>query len=238
LSVLSEDWMGATLAVQGLAFLLAVAASQAKDPEELLTTYLSDLEKAVKNTNAKNPADRTKLEQAAKLAFDRELSSAAPNVPKPIWDYLNKHLDNLRLGDKKFPEEPWKAERTLWINGCKAVFLKEIKNAKEPESPPSTEQLFESTFDAVREVDKMFPLATDLRNDGSAMANTIFRQLLPKTTPTTKDAKLLYTERIARIDKTFPTSNDKDKTINSDSCTMLKAVAKMLFDRDLPGAKK
>ena len=70
------------------------------------------------------------------------------------------------------------------------------------------------------------------------MAKTIFSQMLPKSTPTTKDAKLLYTERIARIDKTFPTANDKDKTINSDSCQMLKTVAKALFDRDLPGGKK
>lgn len=229
--------MGATLAAQGLAMLLAVAF-QAKDPEEALTTYLSDLEKAVKNTSAKNPADRTKLEQAAKLSFDRELGSATPNVPKPIWDYLNKHLDNLRLGDKKFPEEPWKAERTLWITGCKAVFQKEIRNAKEPESPPSTDQLFETTFDSIREVDKMFPLAQDLRTDGSASVRAIFNLMLAKSTPTTKDAKFLYTERIARIDKTFPTANDKDKNVNSESCTQLKSIAKLLFDRDLAGAKK
>jgi len=229
--------MGARLGARILSFFLAVA-SQAKDPEELLTTYLSDLEKAVKNAGAKNAPDRAKLEQAAKLAFDRDLASSAPNVPKPIWDYLNKHLDNLRLGDKKFPEEPWKAERTLWINACKAVFSKEIRNAKEPESPPSADQLFESTFDAVREVDKMFPLAQDLRTDGAASAKMIFTLLLPKSTRTTKDAKLLYTERIARIDKSFPTSNDKDKTVNSDSCQLLKAAAKSLFDRDLSGSKK
>jgi hypothetical protein len=229
--------MGTRLAAQGLAFFLALA-SQAKDPEDLLTTYLSDLEKAIKNAGAKNAPDRAKLEQAAKLAFDRDLNGSSPNVPKPIWDYLNKHLDNLRLGDKKFPEEPWKAERTLWINACKAVFTKEIRNAKEPESPPSTEQLFESAFDAIREVDKMFPLAQDLRSDGAASARTIFALLLPKSTPSTKDAKLLYTERIARIDKTFPTSNDKDKTVNSDSCQLLKTAAKSVFDRDLSGAKK
>src|SRR5262249_49386126 len=97
--------MGGWLAV----WILALSV-QSKDPEELLTSYLSDLEKAVKNTNAKNLQDRSKPEQAAKLAFDRELTASAAAVPKPVWDYLNKHLDNLRLGDKKFPEEPWKAE--------------------------------------------------------------------------------------------------------------------------------
>jgi hypothetical protein len=221
-----------------LAICFFTLSAQAKDPEEVLTVYLSDLEKAVKNTSAKNPQDRSKLEQAARLAFDRELTASTPTVPKPVWDYLNRHLDNLRLGDKKFPEEPWKAERTLWINGCKAVLMKELKNAKEPETPPTTEQLFESTFDAVREVDKMFPLAQDLRQDGTGSVRTIFSQLLAKSTPTTKDAKLLYTERIARIDKTFPVASDKEKTVNTEACTLLKTVAKSLFDRDLPGGKK
>jgi hypothetical protein len=210
---------------------------QAKDPEDVLTVYLSDLEKAVKNTSAKNPTDRTKLEQAAKLAFDRELTASTPAVPKAPWDYLNKHLDNLRLGDKKFPEEPWKAERALWRAACKAVFQKELKNAKEASSL-STEQLFESSFDGVRDVDKMFPLAQDLRTDGTASVRAIFTQLLPTTTPTTKDAKLLYTERLARIDKTFPAGSDKEKSVNGESCTMLKTMAKSLFDRDLPGGKK
>jgi hypothetical protein len=84
----------------------------------------------------------------------------------------------------------------------------------------------------------MFPLAQDLRTDGGASAKMIFTLLLPESSATTKDAKLLYTERIARIDKSFPTSNDKDKTVNSDSCQLLKTAAKSLFDRDLSGAKK
>jgi len=221
-----------------LTFLAPSLRLQAKDPEELLTTYLSDLEKAIKNTNAKNPQDRTKLEQAAKLAFDRELAGSSPSVPKPVWDYLNKHLDNLRLGDKKFPEETYKAERTLWIGACKAVFSREIGRAKEPEAPPSTEQLFESLFDAVREVDKMFPLAADLRADGIGSARLIYSQILGKATPTTKDAKLLYTERLSRIDKTFPVSSDKEKSSNTESCTVLKAAAKTLFEKDLPAGKK
>jgi hypothetical protein len=221
-----------------LAWSMALCSAQSKDPEEVLTTYLSDMEKAIKNTNAKNPQDRMKLEQAAKLAFDRELSASAPSVPKPVWDYLGKHLDNLRLGDKKFPEEPWKTERNFWISACKAVFSREITRAKDPETPPSTEQLFESVFDAVREVDKMFPLAQDLRADGIASARSIYSLQLNKATPTTKDAKLLYTERLARIDKTFPVASDKEKTANTESCTLLKTVAKNLFDRDLPGGKK
>jgi len=213
-------------------------APQAKDPEDVLTMYLGDLEKAVKNTTSKNLADRAKLETAAKLSFDRELSASTLAVPKLLWDYQNKHLDNLRLGDKKFPEDPFKTERGLWIGACKNVFSREIARAKEPESPPTTEQVFESMFDGVREVDKMFPLAADLRSDGLASARSIYTLLLPKATPTTRDAKVLYTERLARIDKVFTTSNDKDKTVNSEASTLLKTVAKNIFDKDLPGGKK
>lgn len=220
------------------AMMVSFLSSQSKDPEDVLTTYLGDLEKAIKNTSTKNPQDRTKLEQAAKLAFDRDLTASTPAVPKLIWDYLSKHLDSLRQGDKKFPEETYKAERGLWINACKAVFTKEISRPKEPENPPTTEQLFESLFDQVREVDKMFPLALDLRTDGISSARLIYGQLLPKATPTTKDAKVLYTERLARIDKTFPVISDKDKNSNTESCAVLKAAAKNLFDKDLPGGKK
>jgi len=211
---------------------------QSKDPEEVLTTYLGDLEKAIKNTTSKNPQDRSKLEQAAKLGFDRELTASTPAVPKPVWDYLSKHLDNLRLGDKKFPEEPYKAERALWISACKAVFTKEIGRAKEAEAAPSTDQVFESLFDAVREIDKMFPLAQDLRTDGLTSAKVIYNQLLGKALPTTKDAKLLYTERLARIDKTFSVTNDKEKTSNTESSNLLKAAAKAMFEKDLAAGKK
>jgi hypothetical protein len=227
-----------TMMLLSLAFLAPSLRLQAKDPEDLLTAYLSDLEKAVKNTTAKNLQDRTKLEQAARLAFDRDLAGTSPTVPKPAWDYLNKHLDNLRLGDKKFPEEGYKAERMLWIGACKAVFAREIARSKEPESAPSTEQLFESFFDAVREVDKMFPLAQDLRSDGIGSARLIYNQVLGKTTPTSKDAKLLYTERLSRIDKTFPVTSDKEKSSNTESCAILKAAAKTLFEKDLSGGKR
>jgi hypothetical protein len=230
--------MGAMLAAWSLAILPFSAAAQAKDPEDVLTTYMSDLEKAVKNATNKDLQDRGKLEQAAKLAFDRELNASTPTVPKHIWDYLNKHNDNLRLGDKKFPENPWKTERNLWIVACRAVFNREIKNAKDPDAPPSTEQLFETLFESIREVDKMFPLALDLRSDAFASARAIFLLVVPKSTPTTKDAKLLYTERLARIDKTFPVTSDKEKTANTESCALLKLAAKNLFDRDLPGGKK
>jgi hypothetical protein len=220
-----------------LALLSGVFPTQAKDPEEVLTTYMGDLEKAIKNTTAKNLPDRAKLEQAARLAFDRELAASAPSVPKLVWDYQSKHLDNLRLGDKKFPEEPSKAERALWITACKAVFNREIARAKEPDAPPSTEQLFETFFDAVREVEKMFPLALDLRSDGVASARTIFAAQLLKSVPTTKDAKIIYNERLVRIDKSFPITGDKT-TANTEACTVLKNAAKSLFDRDLPGGKK
>src|SRR5262249_51196019 len=201
----------ALLAAVTLAMAPPLLSVQAKDPEDVLLTYLSDLEKAIKNTNAKNLQDRTKLEAAAKLAFDRELASSVPTVPKPVWEYLSKHLDNLRRGDKKFPEESWKTERTSWITACKNVFSREIARAKEPESATTTEQLFESLFDAVREIDKMFPLERDFRMDGINSARLIYTQALVKATPTTKDAKLLYTERLARIDKTFPVTSDKEK---------------------------
>jgi hypothetical protein len=220
-----------------LASFLPPLSLQAKDPEDVLKTFLLDMEKAIKNTNAKNPQDRTNLEKAAKLAFDRELAGASPTVPKLAWDCLNKHLDNLRLGDKKFPEEPWKTERLMWLVACKAVFKNEIAHAKDPEAVPSTEQLFESLFDAVRETDKMFPLALDLRVDGNASAKMIYMQTLPKATPTTKDAKLLYTERLARIDKSFPVVSDKEKSVNTESCTLLKWAAKSLYDKDLPPKK-
>ena len=36
----------------------------------------------------------------------------------------------------------------------------------------------------------------------------------------------------------FSTSNDKDKTVNSEAGTLLKTVAKNIFDKDLPGGKK
>jgi len=218
--------------------LAASLLAQAKDPEDALSVFLSDLEKAVKNTNAKNLPDRAKLEAAARQSFDRELGASALAVPKPAWDYLAKHLDSLRLGDKKFPEDPFKAERSAWMAACKSVFTKEIRGAKEPETAPSTDQLFDSTFDAVRDVDKMFPLAQALRADGIASVRAIFSQLLPKTTSTTRDAKLLYTERIARIDKVFSVTSDKEKSANTESCTLLKALAKSVLDRDLPGGKK
>jgi len=230
--------MAAMLVALIFASIPGALSLQAKDPEDVLTTYLSDLEKAVKNTTAKNLQDRAKLEQAAKLAFDRDLAGTSPSVPKPAWDYLHKHLDNLRLGDKKFPEDGSKAERALWIVACKAVFTRELARCKEPEAAPSTEQLFESLFDAVREVDKMFPLAQDLRSDGIGSARVIYNQTLGKATPTSKDAKLLYTERLSRIDKTFPVTSDKEKSSNTESCAVLKTAAKTLFEKDLPGGKK
>jgi hypothetical protein len=229
--------MMALLAALTLAAAPPLLGVQSKDPEDALTTYLADLEKAIKNTTAKNPQDRSKLEVASKMAFDRELASSAPSVPKPAWEYLSKHLSNLRLGDKKFPEDAWKTERGLWISACKSVFNRELARAKEPESAPTTEQLFESLFDAVREIDKMFPLEKDLRVDGVTSARLIYTQALGKATPTTKDAKLLYTERLARIDKTFPTTSDKEKSINIEACTLLKSAAKAVFDKDLPGGK-
>ncbi len=84
----------------------------------------------------------------------------------------------------------------------------------------------------------MFPLAADLRTNGLGTAKAIFSALLPKSTPTTRDAKLLYNERLARIDKTFPVTSDKEKTINTEACAVLKSAAKGLFDRDLTGEKK
>ena len=128
--------------------------------------------------------------------------------------------------------------RALWIVACKAVFTREITHCKEPEAAPSTEQLFESLFDAVREVDKMFPLAQDLRSDGIGSARVIYNQTLGKATPTSKDAKLLYTERLSRIDKTFPVTSDKEKSSNTESCAVLKTAAKTLFEKDFPGGKK
>src|SRR5205814_8785873 len=87
--------VGAIVMASIFAFSPIAFAPQAKDPEDVLTTYLGDLEKAVKNTTSKNLADRAKLETAAKLSFDRELSASTLAVPKLLWDYQNKHLDNL-----------------------------------------------------------------------------------------------------------------------------------------------
>ena len=54
--------MSAIVMASIFAFSPFAFAPQAKDPEDVLTTYLGDLEKAVKNTTSKNLADRAKLE--------------------------------------------------------------------------------------------------------------------------------------------------------------------------------
>jgi hypothetical protein len=232
------QWLGMAL---GISVLLLGGLQEGKDPQDVLNTYLSDIDKANKSTTggAKlgvNAPDRQRLLSAAKTSFDREAATASPKVPKQIWDYHTKYLENLVKADKLFSKEDLRPERTNWLTACKTTLQRNITRAKDPETPYSTDQIFESMIDAVSLTKKSFTTenVADLRTAGFAGVKTISQMLTGKgSVPPGRDAKQHYTERLARIDKAFPVGNENDKMGNQEGQTVLKVGAKALFDREL-----
>jgi hypothetical protein len=235
------QWLGTAL---GISVVLLGGLQETKDPQDVLNGYLSDIDKANKSTTggAKlgvNQADRTRLLAAAKKSFDVEAATSSPKVPKLVWEYHTKYLENLVRADKLFSKEDLRPERSNWLTACKTTLMRNVTHAKEPESPYTTDQIFEAMIDAVNLTKKSFYTDTvaDLRTAGFAGMKTISQMIIPKANvPPGRDAKQHYTERLARIDKAFPVGNENDKMGNQEGQTALKVGAKSLFDRELAAA--
>ena len=241
-------------------------AQEAKDPEDVLQDFQADLLQAIR-TAPKDLAVRSKLTAAARTVFDRDLRAAVVRVQKIKWDWHQQFMEHLIVSEKQFGDPGNKSERSLWNNACKTVFAVQLSHATEPETKPSTDELFGELYTAVDKVRKNFHTATagDLRTLAYTAAKQIFTDRLATARVSARDPQSAYAAQIIRIDRDYPLPQasapkeaagspsakggggkssggspgveKKDIDYHTEPNQILKTAAKAAFDRALAAPK-
>lgn len=220
------------LSVWALALgLFAAEWLEEKTPQEVLGQLEHDLREAIK-TGLKNKDVRSKLSKAAQERFARDLgSSAAPKIPKSVWEYASDHLDNLATAETFFKEADDKAERTLWLAACRSTFERLKTASKETSLPgkdlPTTEKAYEDLVDAVGRVERRFTKqAADLRKEALGVSRQAFSLGIASARAPTGSQEAWYTKQLIEIDRVYPLNTDEQKTANQERNQLLKTAPK------------
>jgi hypothetical protein len=200
-----------------------------------------DLRKAIK-TGGKDKDVRDKLTKLAKATFDRAIGSSTPKSAKSVWEYQAEFLEHIALADAQFRAEADKAERTIWIASCKAVFSRQTATSKESgladAAWPTVEDVYYELKQAVSRVEKRFGRdAGEYDKAGYDAAKQAFAYVIAKARAPGGDPKSLYAKWLVEIDQVYPLTSDEQKKLNTQKNQLLKTAAKNALDRALAAPK-
>jgi hypothetical protein len=212
-----------------------------KDPTDVLRTLEEDLRKAIK-TAAKDKDVRDKLGKVAKATFDRDITGAAPKVPKSAWEYQAEFLEHLAVAETYFKNDADKIERSYWTAACKTALTRQLLGCREAglseKDLPATDEVYYELKQAVARVEKRFTsTATEYEKAGYDSGKQVFTSLIARARAPKEDPKDLYAKWLVEIDRIYPTATDDQKRVNTPKAQLLKTSAKAALDRSLAASK-
>jgi hypothetical protein len=207
----------------GAVLVLALAQGASKEPMDILSSFGTDLRKALRPN-----VDRGAYQKAAVQQFDKEIDRAAMRAPKPVWEHFNEYVARLYEAERSFNAKEHKPERELWITACRNTLLKAAALARIPDDPPSTAELFTACMDAAARVRSRITGegVDDLSASAFESINHVFRGQLRRCRAAKGDPKAVYLTQISQIELRFGKTNDLPER-------MLRDIAKACMDRDV-----
>jgi hypothetical protein len=193
-------------ALLALAYTLTAAlAQEPKDPETILQSFDSELQKGIK-TAPKDPSTRTKLIATSKVVFDQDMKSATLKAPRSKWDCHQQYIENLIAAEKRYGDADTKVERVAWLAASKVVLQFRLTHANEPADKPTTDEAFTELFTAIDKVRKDFPSpnSADVRTLGYSAAKQVFSDRLATARASGRDPQSAYAEHLIKVDKEYP----------------------------------
>ena len=204
---------------------LALAAAQGapREPMHILSSFGTDLRKALRPN-----VDRAALQRAAMRQFDMDLDRAAIKSPKPAWEYFNEYVNRLYEAERAFNAKEQKQERDLWITACRNALLKSASLSRPPDEAPTTAELFTACLEAAARVRSRITGegVDDLKNSAYESINHIARGQLRRCRAGKGDPKAAYVSQISQVELRFGKTNQLPER-------MLRDIAKSCLDRDM-----